>query len=118
VRILLPGDAEIEAQDELLGSHADVQADVLKVPHHGSAYSDPKFLAAVHASIAVVSVGLHNDYGHPSPVLLNDMARLGVPLFRTDHDGDVAVCGAPGHLVAVTHGVAASSVGLGARAPP
>jgi competence protein ComEC len=112
VRILLPGDAEIEAQQWLLESGADLRADVLKVPHHGSAYSDPAFLAAVHAQVAIVSVGLHNDYGHPSPVLLDAMARLGVPLFRTDQDGDVAVVGDAGQLSAVVHGKAASTVGL------
>jgi competence protein ComEC len=117
VRIMLPGDAEIEAQQALLASGTDLRADVLKVPHHGSAYSDPKFLAAVHASLAVVSVGLHNDYGHPSPVLLGELARLGVPLFRTDHDGDVAVVGSHGHLTAVMHGAAASTVGAGAPHP-
>ncbi len=50
-RIMLPGDAEIEAQQSLAESGADLQADVLKVPHHGSAYSDPAFLAAVHAKV-------------------------------------------------------------------
>jgi competence protein ComEC len=110
IRIMLPGDAEIESQRRLLTSGADLRADVLKVPHHGSAYSDPEFLGAVHADVAVVSVGLHNDYGHPSPVLLTEMARLGVPLLRTDRDGDVAVAGSPGHMTTVVHGVAASTV--------
>jgi competence protein ComEC len=112
VRILLPGDAEIEAQQDLLGAGADLRADVLKVPHHGSAYFDPDFLAAVRARVAVVSVGLNNDYGHPSPLLLTEMARLGVPLLRTDLDGDVAIAGTPGHLTAVTRGVRASTVGM------
>lgn len=116
VRILLPGDAEVEAQRWLLASGADLRADVLKVAHHGSAYFDPAFVAAVHAQVAVVSVGLHNDYGHPSPLLLGAMARLGVPLFRTDRDGDVAVVGRPGRLRVVVHGVGASTVGLG-RSP-
>ena len=111
LRILLPGDAEIEAQQTLLRSGVDLRADVLKVPHHGSAYSDPQFLAAVHASLAVVSVGRHNDYGHPSPVLLSEMARLGVPLLRTDHDGDVAVVASDGRASAVVRGVRASTVG-------
>jgi competence protein ComEC len=114
VRILLPGDVEIEAQRSLLESGADLRADVLKVPHHGSAYSDPAFLAAVHARLAVISVGLHNDYGHPSPVLLHAMARLGVPVFRTDRDGDVAVIDDAGRLAAVVHGKTGSTVGLGA----
>jgi competence protein ComEC len=113
VRVLLPGDAEIEAQRQLLAGGGDLHADILKVPHHGSAYSDPDFLAAVHASVGVISVGLHNDYGHPSPVLLDALARLGVPVFRTDHQGDVAIVGTPGHLTAVVHRRAASTVGMG-----
>jgi competence protein ComEC len=119
-RILLPGDAEIEEQSDLLASGADLRADILKIPHHGSAYSSPAFLAAVHAEVGVISVGAHNDYGHPSPVLLGEMARLGVPLLRTDRDGDVAFTVADGRVRAVVHGVSASTVGLGAgaRGPP
>jgi competence protein ComEC len=112
VRILLPGDAEVEAQQDLVAAGIDLRADVLKVPHHGSAYFDPDFLSAVRARVAAVSVGLDNDYGHPSPLLLSEMARLGVPLLRTDQDGDVAIVGTPGHLTAVTHGVGASAVGM------
>ena len=41
--------------------------DVLKVPHHGSAYQDPALLAAVRPRIALISVGAGNDYGHPAP---------------------------------------------------
>jgi competence protein ComEC len=109
VRILLSGDAEIEEQRALLDSGADLHADVLKVPHHGSAYSDPGFLAAVHARVAVVSVGARNDYGQPSPHLLSMLAQLDVPLRRTDQDGDLAVCGDPGRLSVVAHGVRASA---------
>ncbi|HTZ42259.1 MAG TPA: ComEC/Rec2 family competence protein [Jatrophihabitans sp.] len=105
-RILLPGDAEVEAQDDLLDSGADLRADILKVPHHGSAYSDPRFLAAVHAKLAVITVGLHNDYGHPAPVLLAELAHLGVPVRRTDLDGDVAVVVRDGQPAAVVHAMA------------
>jgi competence protein ComEC len=101
VRILLPGDAELEAQDDLLAAGADLRADILKVPHHGSAYSDPAFLQAVHAKLALISVGLNNDYGHPSPLLLAELARLGVPARRTDQDGDIAVISDRGRFVPV-----------------
>jgi competence protein ComEC len=104
VRVLLPGDEEIEAQRDLVAAGADLRADVLKVPHHGSAYSDPSFLAAVHARVGVISVGTENDYGHPSPLLLRQMSRLAVPVLRTDRDGDIAIAGSPGHLRAVVHG--------------
>ena len=43
--------------------------------------------------LAIVSVGLGNPYGHPSPVTLARLAALGVPTARTDLDGDVAVLG-------------------------
>lgn len=111
-RIMLAGDVEVEAQQSLLASGADLRADVLKVPHHGSAYSDPAFLAAVQAQVAVISVGLHNDYGHPSPLLLTEMARLGVPVRRTDRDGDVAVVDDNGSISTVVRGARASTVGL------
>jgi competence protein ComEC len=115
-RILLPGDAELAAQDDLLAAGTDLRADILKVPHHGSAYSDPRFLQAVHARLALISVGLHNDYGHPSPTLLAELARLGVPARRTDTDGDIAVVLAGGRPVAVLHPVRVSA--QSARSPP
>ncbi|HEX2901957.1 MAG TPA: ComEC/Rec2 family competence protein [Jatrophihabitans sp.] len=103
VRIMLPGDAEIEAQDDLLSSGVDLHADILKVPHHGSAYSDPAFLRAIKAKLALISVGVNNDYGHPSPLLLSQLDRLGVPARRTDRDGDIAVTEQAGALVPVLH---------------
>jgi competence protein ComEC len=89
--MMLPGDAEVEEQDDLLASGTGLAAEVLKVPHHGSAWSDPSFLRAVGARVAIVSVGAHNDYGHPSPSLVSEIAAEGIPLFRTDRNGDIAI---------------------------
>ena len=113
IRILLPGDAEVDAQQALLDSGADLRADVLKVAHHGSAYFVPQFLAAVHAQVGVISVGLNNDYGHPAPSLLDAMRGLGVPVARTDHDGTVAVADRGGRLslVALGHSAAGTASG-------
>lgn len=88
--VLLCGDVEIEAQRELLAEGVPA-ADVLKIPHHGSSHQDPAFLAAVHARIAIASVGAGNDYGHPAPSTMTELARLGDRTYRTDRDGDVAV---------------------------
>jgi competence protein ComEC len=90
--LLLTGDVEVEAQRALARAGLDLRAEILKVPHHGSAYQDPEFLRAIHASVAVVSVGQGNDYGHPSTMLLSELAREGARTLRTDLDGDVAVC--------------------------
>jgi competence protein ComEC len=106
--LVLTGDVEVEAQEALLRTGVDLRADVLKVPHHGSAYQSPAFLRAVHASIGVISVGRDNDYGHPSPALLHELDRLGIRAERTDLDGDVAVTSRDGTLSVVTR----------SRAPP
>ncbi|HEY7100299.1 MAG TPA: ComEC/Rec2 family competence protein [Mycobacteriales bacterium] len=106
--LLLTGDVEVEAQEALLRKGFDLRAEVLKVPHHGSAYQSPAFLRAVHASVGVISVGRDNDYGHPSPALLHELDRLGIRTERTDLDGDVAVTLRNGGLSVVTR----------SRAPP
>jgi len=106
VRILMSGDVEIEAQQALLRSGADLRADMLKVPHHGSAKDLPEFLAAVSPTVAVIGVGIGNDYGHPSPELLDRLTAAGVSdIERTDTQGDVAVCLLGGRLAHVHRGV-------------
>jgi competence protein ComEC len=90
-RILLPGDAEADSQETLLASGADLGADVLKVPHHGSRSSLPAFVTAAHARLALVSVGQGNSYGHPSPAMMGLLAGTGALVRRTDQSGDLAV---------------------------
>ena len=89
VRILLAGDAETEEQRALLETvpAGAFRADVLKVAHHGSAYQDPDFLATVRPAVALVCVGVDNDYGHPNPGLLGRLSRGGARVMRTDTDG-------------------------------
>ncbi|WP_433478056.1 ComEC/Rec2 family competence protein [Spirillospora sp. CA-142024] len=86
---LLAGDVELDAQRALESSVPSVQ--VLKVPHHGSRSQDLRFLAAAHASIALISVGEHNDYGHPSATTLGLLRGLRTQIHRTDKEGDIAV---------------------------
>ncbi len=91
VRLILTGDIEPPTQAALLRAGVDLSADVLKVPHHGSARQDPAFLDAVGAEVAVVSVGVGNTYGHPDPDLLASLVADGMDVSRTDLDGAVAV---------------------------
>ncbi|MFC0555468.1 ComEC/Rec2 family competence protein [Planotetraspora thailandica] len=94
---LLAGDMETEAQADLLRVGVP-QVDVLKVPHHGSGRQDPRFLAATGARAALISVGAVNDYGHPAPLTVNRLTRLGMRVYRTDLSGDIAVTGHGGRL--------------------
>lgn len=100
---LLPGDAEIEEQSDIAGQPKLLDVDVLKVPHHGSAYQLKDFFAATTAQIALVSVGSGNTYGHPSPLTMATLASLGMDSYRTDLQGDIAVTVVGGKLEVVTH---------------
>ncbi|MEV6137853.1 ComEC/Rec2 family competence protein [Nocardia sp. NPDC051990] len=101
-RILFTGDIEAPAQQQLLHSGAHLQADVLKLPHHGSRTTTKEFIAAVHPRLALVSVGADNTFGHPNPRVLTDLADLGVAVARTDQQGDVLVLGKDGQLRTLT----------------
>ncbi|MGH3751599.1 MAG: DNA internalization-related competence protein ComEC/Rec2 [Pseudonocardiaceae bacterium] len=98
-RVLLTGDVELDTQADLLAARTDLRADVLKVPHHGSRFTAEEFLAAVRPRVAIVSVGAHNRYGHPSKQVLDALAQTGSRVMRTDLDGDVAVAGGPLQVV-------------------
>jgi competence protein ComEC len=68
----------------------DLRATALLVPHHGSATGlDEDLLAAIGPTLAVVSTGERNRFGHPAPRTLALLAARAVPLWRTDRDGTV-----------------------------
>ncbi|MCU0647628.1 MAG: DNA internalization-related competence protein ComEC/Rec2 [Gemmatimonadaceae bacterium] len=97
VRFLLTGDAEAAQEAYLVSTTGErLAADVLKVPHHGSrSSSTPDFLDAVAPTMAVVSVGAGNRYGHPAPEVLSRYAERGIALFRTDRDGSIVIRAGP-----------------------
>ena len=69
-----------------------LDADVLKVGHHGSSTSTTNaFLDAVTPQDAVISVGAGNTYGHPTQETLNRLAAHGATVYRTDLDGTVVL---------------------------
>jgi competence protein ComEC len=91
IRLLLMGDEETGSQARLADVVRGQHVDVLKVAHHGSAKQDPDLVRGLRPRLAVVSVGLRNDYGHPAPSTLRLMRSAGAMVRRTDTDGDVAV---------------------------
>ncbi len=84
---LFMGDAEFLSENEIT---ADLQADMLKVGHHGSDTSTSReFLNKVKPTYAVISVGNDNSYGHPSNDVLALLDELNVNVFRTDEQGTI-----------------------------
>jgi competence protein ComEC len=102
---LLVSDIGATAERALMDSGADLGATVLKVAHHGSRHSSAsEFLAAVRPTVAVISVGGRNAYGHPARETLQRLAAVGARVLRTDRDGAV-VMETDGRALSVTRWV-------------
>lgn len=99
--ILLTGDIERAAERALVNAHHGLEADVLKVAHHGaSTSSSPEFLAAVKPKVVIISAGLGNAFNHPRDDVLRRLRAMGAHVFRTDLAGDVVVR-TDGHVITV-----------------
>lgn len=89
---ILTGDAEKSEEKLILESGFDVSANVLKAGHHGSKTSTSKdFLEAVNPTIALISCGENNDYGHPNKETITKFQNKGIEMYRTDELGDIDV---------------------------
>lgn len=84
------GDAESLSEGEILAKQLDIQADVLKVGHHGSKSSTSEsFLKSVNPKYAIISCGKDNDYGHPHKETMDKLKNKGIKLFKTDEQGTI-----------------------------
>ena len=92
VSFLFIGHANADAESRIVNSGTNLQADILKVGHHGSATSTSiAFLSKVHPKTSIIEVGAGNSYGHPTSATLGRLAKVGSAVFRTDLNGDVTV---------------------------
>ncbi len=90
--MLLPGDAEEQTEHRMLSKDLNVQAQVLKLAHHGSKYaSTDDFLKRVKPQVAIISCGEWNRYGHPAQVVLDRLRAANVKLYRTDLQGEITI---------------------------
>ncbi len=87
---LYTGDLTTYGEHEFLRIGADVDADILKVGHHGSSTSTcPEWVAAVSPVCSVISCGENNSYGHPTKQTLDNLS--GTTVLRTDLNGDIRI---------------------------
>lgn len=89
---LLPGDAEEQTEHRLLTKDLNLNAEVLKIAHHGSKYaSAADFLGRVKPKVAIISCGEWNRYGHPAQVVLDRLKAADVKVYRTDLQGEITI---------------------------
>jgi len=89
-RLLFPGDIEEEGEALLAAGRADLAADLVKVPHHGSpTSSSAELVAATRPRWAVISCGSQNRFGFPDPAVVARWRAAGAEVLRTDQVGTV-----------------------------
>lgn len=89
-KFLFTGDAEKEAEADMVSTGMLTDVDVYKAGHHGSSSSSSSaFLDIVQPEYAVISCGEDNEYGHPHASVLNRLREMGVQVFRTDEQGSI-----------------------------
>jgi len=92
IDFLMTGDLGGEGEEALFKSGYPLDAEILKVGHHGSFSStSSSFLARVHPESAIISAGVDNPYGHPHQQTLDRLQAAGVTVYRTDFDGTIMV---------------------------
>lgn len=83
------GDAEKEAENDIVKNHQNLRSTVLKIGHHGSKTSTSQiFLDAIAPKYAVISVGPDRN-NLPKELILNRLTRANVKILRTDLHGNI-----------------------------
>ncbi len=94
-KMLFTGDIEEIAENrlcELYKSTNKLQADIIKVAHHGSKTSSTlNILELVKPKIALIGVGENNNFGHPNDAVLKRIKDLGAHIYRTDQMGEISI---------------------------
>jgi competence protein ComEC len=92
VDFLFTGDAEQEAEADMLAAGIVPDVEILKVGHHGSrTASSASFLAAAHPEVAIYMAGVGNTYGHPHEETISALEAIGASIYGTDVNGTVVV---------------------------
>jgi len=100
-RALFTADISAHVEAALLDDPENLRAEILKTPHHGSAYSSSEaFLDGVAPDEAVISAGAGNRYGHPAPRVLSALLERGIRIRRTDREGAIRYACVGGRIVA------------------
>ncbi|MBO5195878.1 MAG: MBL fold metallo-hydrolase [Clostridia bacterium] len=104
ISTLVTGDAESSAEKEVLDNFPSyvLDADILKVGHHGSSTSTTTdFFEAVSPQYAMISCGEGNSYGHPHREIIQMFEDYNINYYRTDTMGTI-VCYSDGEKIAIS----------------
>lgn len=91
INYLFTGDISSTIEATVVARQTPIASEILKVAHHGSAYSTGDlFLAEANPTMSIISVGL-NSYDHPSPLTIDRIVNSGSQVLRTDQSGNITI---------------------------
>lgn len=91
-KILMMGDAGWLTEYQLMRDYPDLEADILVLGHHGSRHSSAyDFVKQIQPKLAVISVGIDNRYGHPTPETIARLEALDIPYVDTAQMGGIHI---------------------------
>ena len=91
-RVLLTGDIEALREQSLLQFSANLDADILLVPHHGSRTSSTAdFINAVTPQLAIFTAGFANQYGFPKADVIERYQQHDIAILKTGHVGQISI---------------------------
>lgn len=90
--MIMTGDAETEIEEKILESGVNIDAEILKLGHHGSDTSNSEaFLDAISPEYGLISSGLGNKYEHPIKEIMERLKERDIEVYRTDESGSVVI---------------------------
>ena len=90
--ILFMGDSGKESENYIISEYNLPQMDILKIGHHGSKYSTSEFfIKTIKPKIALISVGLNNNFDHPNQEVINLLDTNHVNTYTTSIDGSIKI---------------------------
>jgi len=89
---IFTGDASVDVEKQMLSQSISLDADILKVGHHGSRTStSEKFIDAVSPKYAIIQSEIDNDFGHPHPEVIERLQSRDIHILRNDQQGMIWV---------------------------
>lgn len=90
--IIMTGDLEKDAEREIIASEEYLDAEILKVGHHGSDTSScDEWLDEITPEYALISTKVGNKYNHPIKSVMENLEERNIEVYRTDEQGTVIV---------------------------
>jgi competence protein ComEC len=90
--LLLTGDIDILAEQQLIRTGLLEDTDILKVGHHGSKTSThPIFLDTINPETSIISAGKDNPFGHPHDIVIDNLQESGTIIRQTAEEGDIEI---------------------------